>query len=351
MIPGRERTRQAVPGSSTRVRCRVQVRVSGRAGARLWGVKPRIRLLPAVLALLHPVLALAGTGGDALRSPLLVHGRVDLNLTAITGESIRVEQASSSYIGLSGQEALSGAAAIFELEAGLDADTGGSDEPFWGRESWVGLKTPSTRLRLGRSRSPPQRVIAQHDPHGTDGIGSFGSTRLLLGHQGLTRLDNAIYVEAGDGPGLSAFAAWQWREGDAGRSGWKTLRLRFEARSLDMSLAHAHLGGADHLNSLGLAWEAGRWRPTLMLNVGERAGLARRSWLVGVSRTEAKPAWRAAYSQLERGDLRSAERRLWAIGLDHALSRRTTLYVTANREWRHDSAARSGLEAGLRHRF
>lgn len=118
-----------------------------------------------------------------------------------------------------------------------------------------------------------------------------------------------------------------------------------------MSLAPAHLGGADHLSALGLAWGAARWRPTLLLNVGERAGLARRSWLAGVSRAGTNPAWRAAYSQLEQGDLRSAERRLWALGFDHALSRHTTLYLTANREWRHDSAARSGLEAGLRHRF
>lgn len=139
-------------------------------------------------------ILMAGCGPLHAQSPTVLYGRVDLNLTSFSGPApLEMTTRSTSRWGLRGSHAVGGDLhAIFQLEARINADTGTVDAKYWGRESWVGLRGRLGTLRLGRSQTPSQRIASHHDPHGTDGIGSFGAGGLLIGHSALTRMDNSV---------------------------------------------------------------------------------------------------------------------------------------------------------------
>lgn len=292
------------------------------------------------------------TGGVTL------YGRVDLNLTHFSGESWRMEQSSNSRLGLRGSEVLGGGLnAIFQLESRINADNGTSETPrFWGRESWVGLRSSNWgTLRLGRTLSPSQRLASGYDPHGTDGIGSFGSSGLLLGHPSATfvRMDNGIYYETPNMKGFSVFGAIALDETPgATDERFHSVRLRYSAGPIDASVAIGKLSVGNDVQSVGLSYDLGFMKPMFQHHTGKRGGNKRGSWLLGVTAPIGSGELRFAHSmQDDKRAVGGIDRTLTALGYDYRMSKRTVVYGTVVRDKTDRQSGKSGFELGLRHSF
>ncbi|HSV58312.1 MAG TPA: porin [Variovorax sp.] len=100
--------------------------------------------------------AVSLAGGAAAQSSVTVYGLIDLGVTAYKGgqSQNRVDSGISngSRLGFRGTEDLGdGLNAIYDLEMPIQADIGNVPAPFFGRESWVGLRSPRWgTLTLGR---------------------------------------------------------------------------------------------------------------------------------------------------------------------------------------------------------
>lgn len=315
---------------------------------------------PAALA----VALCCGANAHA-QSTLSLYGRIDLNLTRVSGQGWDMNQRSTSRLGLRGSEDLgSGLLAIFQLESAIDADVGGaSASRFWGRESWVGLRGRWGTLRLGRSQTPSQRLAANHDPHSTDGIGSFGSTGLLIGLAALPRFQDGVYYESPAWSGFTAYGSAQLDEAaNSVNNRHYSARVRYVGGPVDASLAIAKMGNRDKLNSIGLAYKLDAVTPMMQLHTGRRAGVRRSTVLVGAVAALGAGSLRTAWSRSD--DKREfgasvTDRTLTAIGYDHPLSKRTLLYGTAAAEKTDvrptstvSAAERANkIELGIRHVF
>ena len=256
---------------------------------------------PACLAVTL-IAAFAAQVASAQTTPgVTLYGRVDLNLTKVSGQPLEMTRASNSRWGLRGREDLgNGVSAIFQLESAFEADSGLSQATFF-RESWVGVNGALGTLRLGRSLSPAQLVASNFDPHGTDGIGSFGSTSLLLRNTPLVYQQNAIFYETPDFGGFRVFAARQLDE-TAGVNGDVTaVSLRYRSKTLEaaLTLADAGLPG-NKVTSLAVAYDFGFVRPMAQLHSGQNGGRDWRTSLVGATAPVGKGKLRVAYSKLDQ---------------------------------------------------
>ncbi len=290
-------------------------------------------------------------------SGVTMYGRVDLNLTHVSREAWRMDQSSTSRLGLRGSETLGGGVvAIFQLESRINPQNGTTETPrFWGRESWIGVRGGFGTLRAGRTLSPSQRIASNYDPHGTDGIGSFGSGGLLLGHPSATfvRMDNGLYYETPRLGGFTVFAAYSMDETPGPTDErYHSIRLRYAKGPLDVSLGVGDLSAGNHVNSFGASYDFKVVKPMVQYHTGKRAGRDRATWLAGATAPVGKGELRAAYSkQDDRGSGMQTDRTLLAVGYDHPLSKRTLVYGTVIRDKTSRQDAKSGFELGLRHSF
>ncbi len=309
----------------------------------------RIGLAAAIGAVLF-------AGGVSAQANVTLYGRVDLNLTKFSdGGALEQTAASNSRWGLRGSESLGGGLnAIFQLESRINADTGtGETGRLFGRESWAGLRGDFGTLRFGRSLVPSQRVASNYDPHGTDGIGSFGSTNLLLGHAPLVRMENSVYYETPSLGGVTAFGSYQLDEvKDATDVKAWSLRLRYAQGPIDVSLSHGKLAGNNDVTSFGASYDLKWVKPMIQYHRGDRAGRARAAWLVGATAPVGPGEVRVAVSRLDdRGPSAQVDRDLVSLGYDYGLSKRTILYGTVVRDKLTAQSARTGVELGMRHLF
>ena len=113
------------------------------------------------------VLALLATAGAAqAASSVTLYGQVDVGYEKVQGVSLTQNTYgggdTNSRLGLKGQEDLgNGLAATFQLEGSFASDSGAtSGDSFFSRESTVGLKGNFGHIRLGRSASAMERASA-----------------------------------------------------------------------------------------------------------------------------------------------------------------------------------------------
>jgi predicted porin len=313
----------------------------------IYKIKPR--LLVGV-----SLLTLFASHAYAQPTSVTLYGRVDLNLTKISDASLAMSQASTSRFGFRGTEALGGGwNTLFQLEAAVEADTGQGGSALFGRESWLGVsKKEFGTLRLGRTLTPSQRVASNYDPHGTDGIGSFGSGGLLLTQSALARFNNGIYYETPNWGGFSVFAGHQLDEvKDSTDSSISSIRVRYQSGGLDTSLAYANLSKGNKVTSLGLSYDFKVVKPMFQFHSGQRNGIDRRHWLIGATAPLGAGNARVAYSKQDIRPAGRADRSLISAGYDYPLSKRTMLYGTYARDKTSGVKASNGIELGIRHNF
>lgn len=312
--------------------------------------KPRMLILCA-----SATAACLGPGLAAAQSSLTLYGRVDANMTYMTGEGWYMDQASTSRLGLRGKEDLgNGLSALFQFESRINPVDGSTESPrVWGREAWVGLQGGWGTLRMGRSLSPSQRIASNYDPHGTDGIGSFGSSGLLLGLPSatFTRLESGIYYETPKFGGFTVFGAATLKDEEDADEVY-SVRLRYADGPIDASLGYGRHSSGNHVASLGMSYDFKFIKPMLQYHSGERESRKRATWLVGATAPLGPGKLRFGYSvQDDKGEAPQVDRKLLALGYDYGLSKRTLLYSTVVQDKEDGERRRHGLELGIRHSF
>ncbi|MCE1191440.1 MAG: porin [Acidovorax sp.] len=347
-------------------------------------------------------VALAGATAQAQTpaSNVTLYGVMDLGLRHGSGLSASNAPApgashslgsgihTTSRWGLRGSEDLGGGAkALFNLESGLNADTGApaNASKYFDRASWVGLQSGWGTLALGRQTTTLADAISPVDPLGmrfasfnpSIGVAALSQHGLGIeyGSAGATsgsyRLDNSLKVTGRFG-GFTARAMWGIGEvaSQASALSSRGVGLAWAADGLVVSGAYQRFNDANKRSldgtTLGAAYQWGSVR--LAANAGRSkaetaAGRFTVQRVLSAGTTWAATPWvdlTAAYYKVDRSRTGAADDgygRLVAFA-EYKLSRRTKLYAELDStRWRHgfqgaaNKATATGISAGVVHSF
>lgn len=169
-------------------------------------------------------LAVLGTfaGSAAAQTNVTLYGVADAGIGMIDSDAPGSDNyvnvfsgvQSTSRFGIRGSEDLgSGLKATFNIEAGVNFDTGASDSVFWQRRAVVGIAGGFGEVRLGRDYTPGHTAAGTTDVMGYGLLGNWlsfnNNNGLPAGTPGASRL-NGITLRASNGlhytsPNLGGF--------------------------------------------------------------------------------------------------------------------------------------------------
>lgn len=315
--------------------------------------------------------------------------------------------ASASRLGFRGTEDLGqGWSANFVLESGARVDTGASDVAgsIFNRQAYVGLRSNTLgALTLGRQYTPYYLALsAVADPFGAGYAGA--AKNLFPGGGANTRTSNTVYYLSPKVAGVVAELAYAFGEQSGSNTAGRQIgaALGYSQGKLNVRLAHNHrntdlTAAAGALQTPALpATSRDIGRNTLLaanydfgivkafgaysLNKGTNsspipnttnpfggvrptASTDSRDLLVGATVGWGSNLVMASYIRKDDQTAFNQDARQWALGLSHALSKRTSLYAAyAKINNRHGAGYTVGnnsdvgsgdaaLNAGIRHSF
>ena len=294
----------------------------------------------------------------------------------------------NSKIGVKGQEDLgNGLAATFQLEGDVNADVGSAD--LFNRESTVGLKGAFGEVKVGRSKSQmevalggvvPGRRVADVDlysvaakRHSNGLFYSYDNAGFSFGADVTTKggaLGDDHEGEKGQKVG------WGVRAGYAGNVGGNVTLLARAAYQRDGVLSNNkqqyEAGGllaavvpySNNALTVGVAYAQGRGDAADLLSA--KAGTNRiyadkaRTWSGVIASTfgpndSAYVKYQQRKGKLDDGTV-AYNGNVWAIGYEHALSKRTSVYAdvayaTIKKPTVADKGTATGYSVGLSHSF
>lgn len=295
----------------------------------------------------------------------------------------------NSKIGVKGQEDLgNGLAATFQLEGDVNADVGSSS--LFNRESTVGLKGAFGEVKVGKSKSQmelalggvvPGRRVADVDlysvaakRHSNGLFYSYDNAGFSFGADVTTKggaLDNDNEGEKGQKVG------WGVRAGYAGNVGGNVTLLARAAYQRDGvvlpndkqqyeagGLLAAVIPYSNNALTVGVAYAQGRGDAADLLSA--KAGTNRiyadkaRTWSGVIASTfgpndSAYVKYQQRKGKLDDGSV-AYNGNVWAIGYEHALSKRTSVYAdvayaTIKQPQASDKGTATGYSVGLSHSF
>lgn len=329
------------------------------------------------------------------QSSLTVYGLLDIGLLRESGGAqgtlykVGSGMSNGNRLGFKGVEELgSGWAALFLLESGFQVDDGSMGQgALFGRQSYVGLRSPFGSVTLGRQYTAQFDTLALADPFQSGTVGDAKNLAPSTGDAN-TRMTNSVKLATPQVQGWNGELMFVPGEaGSAGRQlggavgyarGPLMARLGYHQRSnlpagssqarntllaltWDFGLFKAHAGyGVDKGvgssaprnpdNPYGHAAAPVDSRDSTDLLLGLSAVCGRHTWLASAVRKDDKTSFNQDAVQ-------------YALGHRYALSRRTDSYLVlshiSNRNGAgytagHASSTGSGnraLSAGLRHTF
>jgi predicted porin len=344
------------------------------------------------------LLALGCSANAAAQSNVSVYGLLDLNVGTVSefgsnhGSAVRVSSGgmNTSRLGFRGSEELGdGLRAVFQLEAGLQLDTGGADAPLFKRQANVGLEGRLGRLVVGRSFTTTYDFVIKYDPMGYAPFYSWGPSGNAAGagkYGMATAFDNMLKYSgkvggltfgasygAGEQAGSTADSARASLGVDYAAGPWSVVATwdRVNGNTVTASdtrdaTTSRHLGAMYSAGPLKLQLAARDYQMTAA-NPATPAVRARLYWGgANYKLTPADTLTGAVYYQDVRNVAAQADAdpKLFVLRLRHALSKRTDLYLVAARastaQGRAVSLSRDdtgfgdvqrGLVAGIQHRF
>lgn len=331
------------------------------------------------------LLALATTG-----MPAFGQGSVQLNgvfdvyagqrQLSGAGRTHRVESGgmTTSRWGLDGAEDLGGGLkAVFALSGFVRVDSGDTGrspaDGFWRRFAWVGLEGPWGQLRLGRVATPTFANAIRFSPFADSSAFGPYFAHVYSGAQSMvtpmstpdSSADNALAYQS---PGIGGFsAAVLWSMGETpGKGDRLVLGGHFVAGPFAAGLGgervkapHSLPAGASRIDNVqaGLSWDLkavklfATWSDSEMTLAAGTRDLD--TWQLGLTAPVGAGLLIAAYGSTTKKEtaVADARRATWSLGYDHALSRRTDLYLVAMRDKVTGLGAGHTRVVGVRHRF
>jgi predicted porin len=236
----------------------------------------------------------------------------------------------SSRLGFRGTEDLgNGLKALFNLEAGVQLDTGAGDAALFGRRAIVGLEGGFGLVTVGREYTPVDDVSsASH----ILGQGFYGSNLSGFTNGKLTRrINNALKYKSTAYEGFKAGVAIGLGEAVSGPSNdYRSLSLEYQNGPFYAGAAYATLDrlatGKDKEAIFGAAYTVGAWQFKGNLMRGDQIGPNNRYTQVnaGAAYTLGKST---IYGNLQQSRIETGARgNGYALTYSYALSKRTNLY-------------------------
>jgi len=326
-----------------------------------------IRKMAVAAALLGPVVAYAQT------TSVQVYGIIDTGITYGKGGPKGSELKMDSGIqdvsrwGIRGQEDLgNGMAAIFKLEEGILTDTGASDKAgaMFSREASVGLISRFGTVIAGLQFTPMYKVLSPLTPFGNAFGGSPG--QLMSGEKGGTRAANQIIYKTPEINNFRSEFAYSLGEvaGDWTASRQLGFSLSYGPKNTRIEFAHNQKNDATSTNVqknelLTGRFDLGYFVTHLGFGVDRGPGNVNdRDLLVGVSK-KFLGVHEIYFAYQHKNDLNghfyNADEQI--IDYSYTLSKRTNLYVAANRlsnirfTTPKFSTGNREFDIGIRHRF
>lgn len=303
------------------------------------------------VALAALVLATTAASTAQAQSAVNIFGTLDMSVRRVSNGAgsqytLSNNGVSTSKIAITGEEDLGdGAKAGFWLESQVDPDVGvaggsnGTTTAFWNRRSTVSLSTPRHgEVRLGRDYVPTHSLIAEVDPHNTNGVGN--SLNLLnqdsLGSAVVTqvRANNAVsYFLPGNLGGFFGQLMYAPGEGltgqkyQGGRIGYDNGKLRAQ---FAYSATLAATGDRFKQTAIGASYDLGVAKLAGFVNQNKFAARSAMVYLVGATiPVSALGEIRTAYEYRNASgagtDANDASQ--YTIAYWHKLSKRTLVYA------------------------
>jgi len=378
---------------------------------------------PTSIARGAAALTLAGVLGAAQAqapgpagSSVTMYGLIDVSAGSFTGAATGVNRndkkvrqvmngaMSTSHFGLRGSEDLgNGLSAQFELSSFIRVDTGTpgrSDaiaalgvaaDPFWSRQSWVGLSSRTLgRLRLGNSTTPMFLAALMSNAFGDSTVFSPLMLVTFIGSplSGGTGWTNQIAYDSPVIGGLSLAAAVSASENQGGRNVGARASYAAGPATVSLSMQKVEKNPATFADGtspnntsswlLAGGWNFGFMRAWAHLgriaNKGTEAAplnITYKIWDVSAAVPMGAGSLLAGYAVRSTGDTvgpvpatvagGNVERKVMTVGYDYFLSKRTDVYLMLSRDQTRTrtlpapptvlDASGTNIAAGVRHRF
>ncbi|HET9707502.1 MAG TPA: porin [Gemmatimonadales bacterium] len=292
-------------------------------------------------------------------STLTLYGLADVYVEGLKGATrlARVQSGglAGSRFGVRGREDLgSGLSALFTFESGVNLDDGSYGQgAFWGRQAFVGLRSPSGQLTLGRQYSSLFALTSDFSAFSNTAVGAStaviggfggyepvrGSLVSATGNGGPARVNNSIKLESASMAGLKVGAMMGLGEVAGGTNGTRLVDLyvRYGARPWDVLVSVVSDRSADTaLNvrtvSAAAAFTSGGYRALAgVIDVDDRSGRdndGRGYWVGGDYRFGGRHLVRAQYVVNRARGLNEGRTRGLGAGYQLDLSKRTALYAS-----------------------
>lgn len=310
-------------------------------------------------------------------SSVTLYGLIDNGVARINnvggGGSTQLRSGSlySSRFGVRGIEDLGGGLrAVFNLEAGLFADTGATSTPFFNRQSWVGLNSTSFgELTVGRMLPTMADIFITslqasyfgNPAAAIDGaaIGAGSSLTRFNNMMGGTRVDNAIKYQSPSFSGLRAHAMVTFGEVPGSSSAGRMLSLggSYNSEHIEAGLAYHERQCAtatgcapgetkDKIFGVGAAYKLNGARYAVTYSSQKNALNKQGADADVISLLARVPfgVWivSAGYQHLNDKTALNQDVNQVNLGANYLLSKRTQLYVLFNHQ-----SAKNGGKAGM----
>ncbi|MCL2590411.1 MAG: porin [Betaproteobacteria bacterium] len=302
-------------------------------------------------------------------------GYVNLGKNAIDGignrNAIDSGISKNNRIGFKGTEDLGdGLKAVFVLETGLSGDQTGMFKDGNARQTYAGLAGGFGTVAFGRQYTPQHLFTSAVDPFGKQGLGSAGN--VLLQDKRLNNL--AAYISPNWG-GFSFIAGWTWNglgeenwqnNGDARiwaiapSFTWENLFVGANYHSAKLNFSQAPDVSALRAYDLYASYDFGFVK--VGGTIGQRVtkkevtGAVRDTkvlqWMLGATfKVTASDSILASYARARENDYDNAGVRSklgqWAIGYEHALTKRTVLYAQFAIQQQNDAFRQYGFGGSI----
>ncbi len=323
--------------------------------------------------------ALAATGVFA-QSSVTLSGVVDVGVSnPIGADKARIDQSANgaNQIVFSGSEDLGGGmTASFRLAQRFSPESGKNDGSANGRptfqgESTVGVSGGFGAVKLGRAVTAFQGPVNNTDPWGTlqqgsvallgygyaTSPGSAGSATGVENGGGNGRTDGIFYTSPSFN-GITASVTY----------GFKNTQETGTVTTYSKNLTSAWVGYASGPLYIGAGAEENRYgdRATAMLatydlgvaKLGVGYGITNpsnnandyKNWNAMAIVPMGAVTLKVGYGQAKQEGSAAASQKL-GVGVDYALSKRTTLYTSVGNDKKQATGPKSGFDLGIRHAF
>lgn len=295
---------------------------------------------------------LAASGAAMAQSSVTMYGVVDLSLAKANGVSAQmsgngVMNNGSSRLGVRGVEDLGGGLkASFNLEQGINAETGATDATTFQRAAWLALSGGFGKFQMGRSLNPSFWGVAKWELTGTANYSAVANQFGFAG--GPSRNSSMFMYSTPDFGGFSGTLGYVAKPDNGGNAKYD-MNVAYANGPLAVALSYNKVNNGNEGVALGAAYDFGAFKVAGSIQDTDRVvGASPKGFSLGASVPVGAFALTLDFA-------RDTEFKDTDILLEakYALSKRTFAYAAYYKDGDNklSTGAKNHLGLGVRHNF